>query len=237
MKRFFEDFLSLFFPNICVACGVPLIAGEEQICISCLNKLPRTYISKYGNPTDRLFKNNINILQSSAFLYYDKGGVAQKLIHSLKYHNNKKTGYTLGRLAAIELRSHPDFILPDLLIPVPLHPKRQRKRGYNQSELIAKGMSSILDIPIDTTHLKRLKKTKTQTNKSISERNENVKQIFVLEREEELYEKHILLIDDVLTSGATITNCTQAFKQTSAQTSASQDKIKISVFAIAVARF
>jgi Predicted amidophosphoribosyltransferases len=228
MKTVFSDLLSLFFPNICTLCKKTLVKGEEHLCVSCLNKLSRTYVSRYGNPTTNLFKNNIDAVFSSAFLYYEKGGNTQKLIYSLKYHGNKKLGYTLGRQAAIELQSNPDFVLPDLLIPVPLHLKRQRKRGYNQSEWIAKGINSILGGVIDTSHLKRKKHTDTQTKRGVFERNMNMENSFFLEKGEELSGKHILLIDDVFTSGATVGACARLLLE--------QEGVKVSLFALSIAK-
>lgn len=228
MKTVFSDFLSLFFPNICTLCKKTLVRGEEHLCLSCLNSLSRTFVSRYGNPTTSLFRNNIETVFSSAFLYYEKGGSTQKLIYSLKYHGNKKLGYTLGRQAAIELQSHPDFVLPDLLIPVPLHPKRQRKRGYNQSEWIARGINSVLGGVIDTSHLKRKKHTDTQTKKSVFERNVNMEESFFLEKGEELKGKHILLIDDVFTSGATVGACARLLLE--------QEGVKVSLFALSIAK-
>ena len=150
----------------------------------------------------------------------------QKLIHSLKYHGNKKLGYELGRMAATTYRETGLFDTVDLLLPVPLHPKRMRQRGYNQSEWIAYGIRSVTGIAVDTSPLSRIKKTESQTRKQIFERSENVEDIFRVENTDTLKNKHILLVDDVITTGSTMNACAEAMKAISG--------IRISILGIAV---
>ena len=156
-----------------------------------------------------------------------KGGSGQKLIHSSKYHGNKKLGYELGRMAATTYRETGLFDTVDLLLPVPLHPKRMRQRGYNQSEWIAYGIRSVTGIAVDTSSLSRIKKTESQTRKQIFERSENVEDIFRVENTDTLKNKHILLVDDVITTGSTMNACAEAMKAISG--------IRISILGIAVA--
>lgn len=228
MKRIWNDLLSLFFPDTCVNCKTPLVSGEEKICITCLNRLPYTRFNVYQNPTDLIFGGRREIYSANAFLYYGKGGITQKLIFSLKYHNNKRLGFILGRMAAQQLLRNPAYEKPDVLLPVPLHKKRLRERGYNQSEWIAKGFNAVFGKPIDTTSLIRIKKTTTQTKKNVYDRITGIDAAFQLTNETALAGKHVLLIDDVMTSGATFNACIKELLR-------SQD-IKISVFCLAVAQ-
>jgi len=228
MKRILNDLLSLFFPDTCVNCKTPLIAGEEKICIACLNKLPYTRFNAKLNPTNRIFAGRSEISSANAFLYYGKGGITQKLIFSLKYYNNRKLGFILGRMAALQLIRNIDFKQPDIFIPVPLHKKRLKQRGYNQAEWIAKGFNSICPKPIDTTSLIRIKKTDTQTKKNVYDRITGIETAFYLINKTNLEGKHVLLIDDVMTSGATLNACIHELLRCK--------RIKISVFCLAVAQ-
>lgn len=179
------------------------------------------------NPVCRLFEGKVSFVAATALLHFTKGGSGQKLIHSLKYHGNKKLGYELGRMAATAYRETGLFDTVDLLLPVPLHPKRMRQRGYNQSEWIARGIQSVIGIPVDTSSLSRIKKTESQTRKQIFERSENVEDIFRLSNADALKNKHVLLLDDVITTGSTISACAKAMKAISG--------IRISILGIAVA--
>lgn len=209
LKTILNDFLHLFFPNVCLLCKTPLIDGEEQLCLHCLCDLPRTqYHLRQNNPVEQLFAGKVNITAATAFLHYEKDSHVQKLIYALKYYDNKELGYLLGRIAALELKeTHSPLCCADLLIPIPLHPRKIKKRGYNQSEWIARGVSSILHIPVDTSHLSRIKKTDTQTHKSIYERWGNVQDVFSITNPQTLEGRHILLIDDVITTGSTLEAC------------------------------
>lgn len=209
LKTILNDFLNLFFPNTCLLCKRPLIDGENQICLHCLCDLPQTsYALQQNNPVEQLFAGKVNITAASAFLHYEKESHVQKLIHALKYYDNKELGYLLGRMAAFVLmESNSPLCQADLLIPIPLHPRKIKQRGYNQSEWIARGVSSILHIPVDTSHVFRIKKTDTQTRKSIYERWGNVQGVFSIIDQQDLAGKHILLIDDVVTTGSTMEAC------------------------------
>ena len=179
------------------------------------------------NPVCLLLQGKTSFVAATALLHFTKGGSGQKLIHSLKYHGNKKLGYELGRMAATIYRETGLFDTVDLLLPVPLHPKRMRQRGYNQSEWIARGIRSVTGIAVDTSSLSRIKKTESQTRKQIFERSENVEDIFRVENTDTLKNKHILLVDDVITTGSTMNACAEAMKAISG--------IRISILGIAVA--
>ena len=230
MPTILNDILNLFFPNLCRLCKKPLIDGENQICLNCLYDLPRTNFHKIKtlNPAEQLFMDNPNIVHAYSFLYYGKGGNVQKLIHSLKYYDNKELGYLLGRQAALGLqKANSPLCKTELLLPVPLHPRKQKQRGYNQSEWIALGLSSVWNTPINMSVLQRTKESDTQTHKAIYNRWINVKDIFAVQNTNELKGKHILLIDDVITTGSTIRGCIKALHIVPG--------LQISVFSIAIA--
>lgn len=228
MKKILNDLLSLFFPRLCMICETPLRDGEECICLRCVCDLPRTgYNFLTENPTTYLFAGKASVYRAAAFLHYEKGGNVQKLIHALKYYDSYEIGFHLGRMAAIYYREAIMSDPPDLLLPVPLHPKKQRKRGYNQSEWIAKGIGSVLNIPINTTGLHRVKETDTQTNRQTYERWQNVQRTFAATDRDALEGKHILLVDDVATSGSTIGAC--------AETLLAISNVRVSVLVMAMA--
>lgn len=229
MRAILNDLLNLFFPNLCLLCKEPLVEGEKHICLHCLCDLPRTgYYDLETNPVAQLFFGKTTVIRATALFHYEKGGNVRQLIHALKYHDNKELGYELGRMFALEYQKTSLFDQVDLLIPVPLHPKKQKQRGYNQSEWIARGISEMLNIPINTTSLCRNKKTDTQTHKQVYERWSNVQDVFSITDKKNLLHKHIVLIDDVITTGSTIGACAEAL--------VSIPDIKISLLSIAIAR-
>lgn len=208
LKLFWIDHLvNLFYPNICQSCGNSLKQQEEVICISCTLRLPKTGFHMHEeNPVSRVFWGRVNIKAATSFLFFSKQGKVQNLIHHLKYRRQREVGIELGRLFGIELQKSPLFTNIDFIIPVPLHPKKLRKRGYNQSLVIAEGLSKSMSIEI-FTGLQRKIHSSTQTKKSRYERWENVKDIFEVINPKEIENKSILLIDDVLTTGATLEAC------------------------------
>ena len=228
MKNPFADLLDLIYPNLCFICGETLLKSESHICLSCLNNIPRTnYHLLNDNPVEKRFWGKAPIFRGTSFFFFQKGSPFQKLLHELKYKGNKEIGEILGRYAAAELLNSPDFCSIDIIIPIPLHPKRFAQRGYNQSEWIGKGLSAVLDKPQDTNTLKRVKQTTTQTKKSVFERFENTEGIFELSGAKELEGKHLLLIDDVLTTGSTL--------NAAINTLLNIPNVKISIFTLAIA--
>jgi len=230
MKKLWNDLLNLFYPNLCKLCRRLLIDGENQICISCLCNLPRTGFHKEeDNPVRQLLQDREKLTTASAFLYYEKGGKVQQLIHSIKYYDNKELGYLLGRQAALELKAadHP-LSYADILLPLPLYYRKERQRGYNQSEWIAKGIQSVWETPVLNNAVKRIIHTESQTSKISYNRWLNVKNIFSVVNPEPLSGKHILLIDDVVTSGSTAGACIDTL-------SAIAD-IRISFFSLSIAK-
>ncbi len=202
------DLLNLFFPNLCQACGQSLIKNEKIICLSCLFKLPKTNFHIHeDNPISQIFLGRVNINTATSFLFFNKGGNVQKLIHQLKYKGNTETGLFLGELLGSDLKKSSLYSNIDIIVPVPLHQKKLHKRGFNQSEIIAEGMSKTMNLPVNTNSFYRLENTETQTKKSRYTRWENVKNKFGVLNSEKLEGKHILLVDDVLTTGATLESC------------------------------
>lgn len=207
MKQLWNDIINLFYPRLCILCSRPLIKGEEQICLHCLARLP--YIRYESQQrVDSWFAGKSEIQYARAYLHYEKGSSVQRLIHDLKYHGNKELAYLLGRWAFLRLQAEQSPLCQaEILLPIPLHPKKKRQRGYNQAEWIAKGIASVLSIPIDTTSVVRQVKTDTQTRRHIYERWTNMEEVFTLISDEALKGKRVLLVDDVLTTGATFNSC------------------------------
>ncbi|HEY6914307.1 MAG TPA: ComF family protein [Paludibacter sp.] len=222
------DLFNLLFPDLCVVCGNNLLRNEQHICLSCLHNIPKTNYHLFSdNPVDKRFWGKVPICSGTAFFFFQKGSSFQKLLHSLKYKGNKEIGEVLGKYAAADLSDTPYFETVDVIIPVPLHPKKLKKRGYNQSEWIAMGLSLILEKPCDTTSLFRLRESDTQTKKTVFQRYENTEGLFGLLDKNTLSGKHVLLVDDVLTTGSTLEACIQMLLKC--------EDIKVSVFTLAVA--
>lgn len=203
-----EDFISFFYPNTCFACGNSLFKHEKILCTHCLHNLPKTnYHMHPGNPLDKVFWGRVKIEQATALYYFSKGGKVQHLIHQLKYRGKKEIGVYLGKLLGNELKEIPSFHEISAVVPVPLHPRKQRKRGYNQSEQFAIGLAEAMGIKLETKSFIRKVATETQTKKSRFARWENVKEIFSVTDPAKLEGRHLLLVDDVVTTGATIESC------------------------------
>jgi ComF family protein len=212
--KLWNDLFSLFFPEVCIACGNSLSLNEEMVCTSCVLHLPRTHFAGIpDNPVSRVFWGRADLYSATALYYFTKGGRVQHLLHQLKYKGHKKIGYFLGQLLGDELADSPYFNSVEVVIPVPLHPRKKRMRGYNQSEMIAEGICRVLHARLDTTTLYRSRFSETQTRKGRFKRWENVKDIFDVTATEKLLDKHVLLVDDVITTGATLESCTLALKK------------------------
>ncbi|SEA85237.1 ComF family protein [Pedobacter hartonius] len=209
-KQYLYDFFCLLFPDPCNACGVQLVHGEQQICTRCLYDLPFTDFHLHQeNAVAKLFWGRIHCHTAMAMLYFRKGSRVQELIHQLKYRSRTDLGLRMGAMLAERLAASPFYHRADLIIPVPLHIKKERKRGYNQSRLIAEGMSRVLQVPVNTSLLVRRRNTGTQTKKNRYSRFENMKAVFYAPMPEELAAKNVILVDDVITTGATLESCGQ----------------------------
>lgn len=217
--------MEVLFPSCCVACGSKLLQEEQGICSSCIASIERTeHATLSNNGIDMIFqerisqeKKKIRYERGAAFAFYNReqGQVLRSLIERGKFglYPSPRIFYQLGRVAASEYLESALLEEIDLLVPVPLHPRRLRERGFNQAEYICKGLYDITKIPIDTKHLLRIRNNPHQSRANITERQKNVKDLFAIHYPEEWKDKHILLVDDVLTSGSTLFEC---MKQTSA---------------------
>ena len=204
----FDDFLSLIYPRICMSCGKSLYKYEECICTFCHYHLPKTnFHLEEDNPVTRIFWGKAKIHSAASMYFFYKGGRVQQLMHQLKYKGHKEIGIYLGCLYGKELSKVPLFNTSEYIIPVPVHSKKQKKRGYNQSEIIAMGLSQSMNIPVDIKTLLKIKQTETQTKRSRFNRWENVKEVFELKHYDHLVNKHVLLVDDVITTGSTLESC------------------------------
>lgn len=204
-KQVAADVLSLFYPRVCLACGNILFRKEEVLCMSCLYHLPKTnFHLEEDNPVARQFWGKIGFCSAASLYYFTKGSKVQHLIHQFKYKGYKEIGSYLGRQYGAELKKSPYFNTVTSVIPVPLHPKKLVKRGYNQAEWFAVGLADAMNIELDTTTLIRAYASDTQTRKSRFSRWENVREIFKVTDVGRLAGKHVLLVDDVITTGSTL---------------------------------
>ena len=226
--KLLKSLLNLLFPRVCAACGNILLEGETDVCTTCRYLLPKTgYELNPTNPLAQMFYGQMPFNAVMAEFFYSKTGKVQHLIHGLKYHGCRENGVFLGREIGKSLLQAPDYQGIDTIIPIPLHPKKEKMRGYNQSSVIAKGISDVMNINVDEKSMRRAVFTDTQTKKTREQRWNNVENIFVLNRPEMLKNKHILLVDDVITTGATLMSAGKALMQV--------EGIKISVATVACA--
>ena len=228
VKYWFGPLFHLFFPRCCAVCGASLIEGEDTICTHCNIDMPRTnYHKMKDNPVERMFWGKFPLERATSFFFYRKGSDFRQVLHQLKYGGQKEIGAIMGRYMASELQASDFFHGVDVIIPIPLHKKKQQIRGYNQSEWISRGIMAVTGIPVDTEAIIRRKNTETQTQKSALERWKNVDGIFELHRSEHLAGKHILIVDDVLTTGATTVACASRLAEI--------EGVRISVLTLAMA--
>jgi len=221
--------LNFFYPYSCISCGNVLFPYEHFLCLHCLYNLPETRYHEFEkSPLSLLFLGRASVENTGAFLFYKKGTQVQKILHHLKYKGMKEIGSFLGNIYGMQLIQQEKWNTVDIVIPIPLHKKKEKKRGYNQSEWIAKGLSAGMQIPYNTSLLIRSDFTETQTKKSRFHRWKNVEDVFQLTDLTALKNKHVLVCDDVLTTGATL--------EAAIQKLAAVPFIKISVVTLATAQ-
>jgi ComF family protein len=203
-----DDFISLLYPRLCYGCGNHLMRNESLICTGCYVSIPRTnYHLQAENPVEKLFWGRCRLEKAATFSFYTRGSRIRRMIHKLKYSGVRELGYELGRIYALSLRSSGFTDDIDIIIPVPLHPSRKRSRGFNQSEYISAGISDVTGLPVNTDSLIRVVTSATQTRRSRYDRWTNVEDIFRVADSASLKNKHLLLVDDVITTGSTIESC------------------------------
>lgn len=208
LTRGIYDVAELFFPTLCITCGNRLISQEKYLCLSCWHDLPVTnfYLNE-ENKVAQLFWGRVQIENATSFFSYKKGSRYVELIHFIKYKGLKDLGFETGRKFGFTLLNLVGLKDLDLIVPVPLHPQKKKKRGFNQSDWIAKGIAKTLQKPVSTENLFRQVHTSTQTQKNRFERWQNVEGIFGVNTPDDFQGKHILLVDDVVTTGSTLEAC------------------------------
>lgn len=214
LKAIAGDLSSLLFANLCCGCDRHLNQGESGICSTCIYRLSYTDHHLYqDNKVARHFWGKVSFHAAMAMLRYKKGSRAQRIIYNLKYNGRSEAGFKLGMMMAERLLESVLYQDVEVIVPVPLHKSKERKRGYNQSLYIAEGLASVLNIPVNNTVLIRNVATESQTRKGRYSRYENMQHAFSVWRPEELTGKHVLIVDDVITTGATVTACAIVLQQ------------------------
>lgn len=223
-----NQFWELLFPRLCIVCEDKLIASEKYLCLSCLLHLPVTdHLKTTDNIMEQLFYGRVQVERACAYFEFKKGSRYKQLLHELKYRNQKELGDFLGQKFGALCRSDETLMSADYICPVPLHPRKERKRGYNQSYHFARGIGDSMNIPVQTDNLYRQHYTDTQTRKSRWNRWKNVEGIFALKNPELFRGKHVIIVDDVVTTGATLEACISAIQQS--------EGVRVSVLTMAIA--
>ena len=214
LQNYLSDFSHLFFPHNCLGCGSDVLDDEQMLCSHCFTELPETgFLSQAGNTVEKIFYGRAPITKAGSAYYFTKNSLLQNIIFELKYRNNKDAGLLLGRLTGYQLQQSNRFNNVDVMVPLPLNFKKEKQRGYNQAALIAKGISEITGVAVNTKAVKRAVFTETQTHKDRVSRWQNMQNVFVVDDAAALAGKHVMLIDDVITTGATLEACTQKILQ------------------------
>lgn len=203
-----EALLHLVFPHLCAGCGSDLLDREHQLCLDCISSLPETSFHLHAdNPVEKMFWGRMPVVAATAQYYFTKESMMQHLVHQFKYRGNKDLCFYLGTLMGQQLADSGRFADIDALVPLPLYPSRERKRGYNQAAVLSEGIASILQLPVLHQIIIRNHHTDTQTHKTRIERWQNMVGSFTLINEASIEGRHLLLVDDVITTGATIEAC------------------------------
>lgn len=199
--------LYFFFPHNCIGCGSDVLENENLLCLNCINDLPHTNFAMHANnPVEKKFWGRLALTSAMSEFYFSQDSIVQNMIHELKYHGNKNAGHYFGNLMGKSLLNSSRFHV-DVIIPLPLFERKEKMRGFNQSEIICNGIAEIINKPVIKNNVVRKIFTETQTKKHRLERWKNVENIFFVTKPSELEGKHILLVDDVITTGATIEAC------------------------------
>lgn len=226
MKKAFKSFIDLIYPPVCEGCGEPIYSHNNLLCSLCESDLPYAFYSDlHSNPLEEKFWGRTKIEEATSLFMFEKSSAVQKLVHKLKYNGTTNIGVELGKKLGSEIKNSSRFNDIDVIIPVPIHWRRKLKRGYNQSEFIAKGISETFGKQVDCKSFIRKHRTKTQTKKNRIQRWQNVEDVFCVVDPESLKNKHILLVDDVITTGSTLEACANTLLQI--------ENVKVSIASIA----
>ena len=229
LNLLFEDLVNFFFPNLCAACEEHLVRGEDGLCMQCLLTMPVTGFEKDPeNPVMKQFWGKVPISSAMAYCHFSKGGKIQHLIHQLKYEDRPDIGVKLGHLCGHQLSKAQLFSNAHMVVPIPLHPKKLRVRGYNQAASFGQGVAEVLGIPHYAHALRRRRNTATQTRKNRFERAGNVLNVFEPADAKQLEGKRIILVDDVITTGSTLVAAAEALLEIPG--------VQVSIVTIAFAR-
>jgi ComF family protein len=228
LKNALSNLLHLFYPHICTGCASDLLDEDNLLCLKCINTLPHTnYAQHANNQVEKIFWGRIPLAAAHSQFYFSKSSMVQELMHQLKYKSNQSIGMYLGEMMGHSLLNSNRFTGVDGLVPLPMYADKQHRRGYNQAAVICKGMALAMNIPVINNNVCRQYATETQTRKSRIERWENVTGSFVIKDPATLAGKHLLLVDDVLTTGATLEAAGNSILQC--------DNVKLSIATVAFA--
>lgn len=205
VHSYFDAFVHLWYPHICLQCGTDQLDKQDVLCRPCINKLPYTeFENEWNNPIHKIFWGRVSFYYANALLFFTKDSIVQLLITELKYQQNKKAAWMLGRLMGHYMMEQMKTEPVDILIPIPISPSKKHQRKYNQAQLICKGIQSVTQLPIVEDLLIKPYESASQTHKDRIRRMEAIGQSFLVENAHKINNKHLLLVDDVLTTGATI---------------------------------
>ncbi len=202
-----RSFTQLFFPQVCQGCGSDLVSNDQVLCLHCIHQLPYTnFHLRAGNPVEKIFWGRLMVRHAAGIFYLTKDSMLEKLLYQLKYRGKKEVGAYCGRLMGQSLQ-HSLFANADALVPLPLFPKKERARGYNQSAILCEGLAAVMNKPVWKDVIQRMSTTETQTHKNRIERWENMQGRFSVTDAAKVKGMHVLLVDDVITTGATLEAC------------------------------
>jgi len=208
ISRYTNDLLHLLFPLHCEGCGSDIVNNNQVLCLECIYKLPETnFFTAPGNPVEQTFYGRTPVVAGAAAFYFTKHSMMQHLVTQLKYHGKKEIGEYLGRLTGKYMVAAERFASVDVIVPLPLNPKKEQKRGYNQAAVIAAGIAAITGKPVLPKATERRLFTDTQTKKDRVDRWQNMQDVFAVADVASLENKHVLLVDDIITTGATLEAC------------------------------
>jgi ComF family protein len=207
LKEIKDSFLHLLFPHVCTGCGNDILNEETVLCMRCIDAMPETNFEMHpNNPVEKIFWGRLPLVGATAQFYFTKESLMQHLMHQFKYKANRELGLQLGRIMGEQVKKSGRFAV-DALVPLPLFPVKEKRRGYNQATVLCEGMAESMGIPVLDKAITRPQHTETQTKKGRIERWKNMEGKFILSNPDTIRNKHLLLVDDVVTTGATFEAC------------------------------